>query len=205
MSQDHAASPTVPLRRSQASSLRKRAILEGAVRLFRERGYHGTSIRDIGAAAGVTSAALYRHFVNKDAVLETALWEFARHVAAASRNAVEQERQLPGESLRALVHTFAAAALEEPDFLAAYLFEARNLRPEVFTEMQRSEREYRDQWMHYLRMARPELSETGARAMVRAGLLMVAHGCTEDPEIDAGRLADLLTNMATTAMLGGPE
>ena len=71
--------------------------------------------------------------------------------------------------------------------------------------MQRSEREYRDQWMHYLRMARPELSETGARAMVRAGLLMVAHGCTEDPEIDAGRLADLLTNMATTAMLGGPE
>ena len=205
MSQDHAASPTVPLRRSQASSLRKRAILEGAVRLFRERGYHGTSIRDIGAESGVTSAALYRHFVNKDAVLETALWEFARLVAEASRNAVEQERQSPGESLRALVHTFASAALEERDFLAAYLFEARNLRPEVFTEMQRSEREYRDQWMHYLRMARNELSETGARAMVRAGLLMVAHGCTEDPEIDAGRLADLLTNMATTAMLGGPE
>ena len=205
MSRDPAVSPTLRLRKSPASSLRKRKILEGAVRLFRERGYHGTSIRDIGAEAGVTSAALYRHFVNKDAVLETALWEFARLVAEASRNAVEQERQSPGESLRALVHNFAAAGLEERDFLAAYLFEARNLRPEVFTEMQRSEREYRDQWMHYLRMARPELSETGARAMVRAGLLMVAHGCTEDPELDAGRLADLLTNMATTAMLGGPE
>jgi len=34
---------------------------------------------------------------------------------------------------------------------------------------------------------------------------MVAHGCTEDPELDAGRLGDLLTNMATTTMLGGPE
>jgi AcrR family transcriptional regulator len=202
MSRGDAASPLLPLRKSPASSPRKRTILEGAVRLFRERGYHGTSIRDIGAAAGVTSAALYRHFANKDAVLETALWEFARHVAASSRNAVGQEDQSPRESLQALVYTFAEVALEERNFLAAYLFEARNLRPAVFTEMQRSEREYRDQWMHHLRVARPELSETGARAMVRAALLMVAHGCLEDPEVDAGRLADLLTDMATTAMLG---
>jgi AcrR family transcriptional regulator len=193
---------SLPVERSSASSRRKRSILKGAVRLFLQRGYHGTSIRDIGAAAGVTSAALYRHFANKDAVLETALWEFARHVAEASRNVVEQEGQSPRESLQALVRAFAEAALQERDFLAAYLFEARNLRTEVFAEMQRSEREYRDMWMHHLRVARPELSETAARAMVRAALLMVAHGCLEDPELDTGRLADLLAGMAVTAMLG---
>ena len=43
-------------------------IIESA-RLFRERGYLATSIRDIGEALGITSAALYYHFKNKDELL----------------------------------------------------------------------------------------------------------------------------------------
>ena len=179
---------------------RKQAILSAAVRLFRERGYHGTSIRDIGAAAGVTSAALYRHFANKDQVLEIALWDFARHVAAASQEALEGAVRSPRESLRELVHAFARLALEERDFLAAYLYEARHLQPEVFAEMQRSDRAYRDLWTHQLRLGRPELSETRARTMARVAMMMTAHGCLEDPELDTEQLADLVTNMAVSAM-----
>lgn len=45
------------------------AILDGALRLFAERGYAGTSIRDIAAAAGVTSATLYAHYPSKEHIL----------------------------------------------------------------------------------------------------------------------------------------
>lgn len=181
-------------------SPRKQAILRAAARLFRERGYHGTSIRDIGAAAGVSSAALYRHFANKDQVLEIAVWDFARHVAAASQEALEGAVRSPRESLRDLVHAFARVALEERDFLAAYLYEARHLQPEVFAEMQRSDHAYRDLWTHQLRLGRSGLSETRARTMARVAIMMTAHGCLEDPELDTEQLTDLLTHMAVAAM-----
>lgn len=50
-------------------------IVAAALRLFAERGYHGTSVGEIEAAAGLSprSGALYKHFPSKRAVLEAAL------------------------------------------------------------------------------------------------------------------------------------
>ncbi|MGH7860068.1 MAG: helix-turn-helix domain-containing protein, partial [Candidatus Binatia bacterium] len=47
----------------------RRQILDAALRLFAERGYGGTSIRDIARAAGVQSASLYSHYPSKEHVL----------------------------------------------------------------------------------------------------------------------------------------
>jgi len=44
-------------------------ILATASGLFAERGFAGTSIRDISDALGVTKAALYYHFASKDDIL----------------------------------------------------------------------------------------------------------------------------------------
>ena len=52
---------------------RRDEILEIAVGLFATRGYHGVSMDDIGAAAGVTGPALYHHFAGKEAMLVAAL------------------------------------------------------------------------------------------------------------------------------------
>ena len=48
---------------------RKEQILEQAVRLFTERGFHSVKLEDIAEAAGVTARALYRHYDNKQALL----------------------------------------------------------------------------------------------------------------------------------------
>ncbi len=52
---------------------RRRQILDRAAELFADRGYHGTRIRDISDACGVTEAVLYRHFDGKDAIFEETL------------------------------------------------------------------------------------------------------------------------------------
>src|SRR6476659_10380873 len=52
---------------------RREEILQIAVGLFASRGYHGVSMDDIGAAAGVTGPALYHHFAGKEAMLAAAL------------------------------------------------------------------------------------------------------------------------------------
>lgn len=47
----------------------KQRILESATKAFAERGFHGTSTRDITTAAGTSSAALYVHHKSKEELL----------------------------------------------------------------------------------------------------------------------------------------
>ena len=44
-------------------------ILVAGLKLFADRGFHATSIRDVAAAAGVQSASLYSHFPSKESIL----------------------------------------------------------------------------------------------------------------------------------------
>lgn len=52
---------------------RKKQILQQAVRLFTERGFHSVPLEEIAEAAGVTARALYRHYENKQALLTAAI------------------------------------------------------------------------------------------------------------------------------------
>lgn len=45
-------------------------LLEAAVAAFADRGFHGTTTRDIAAAAGMSPAAVYVHFRSKEDLLE---------------------------------------------------------------------------------------------------------------------------------------
>jgi AcrR family transcriptional regulator len=55
---------TSPRRRLPVAE-RRELIVEAAGRLFGERGYDGTRLEDVAAAAGVTKPILYRHFDSK--------------------------------------------------------------------------------------------------------------------------------------------
>lgn len=54
-------SPTTRMPRAQ----RRTQLLELATQVFTQNGYHGTSMDDIAAAAGVTKPVLYQHFDSK--------------------------------------------------------------------------------------------------------------------------------------------
>jgi AcrR family transcriptional regulator len=63
-----AATHTAPLPEAVPSGSR-RLILETALRLFAERGYSGTSIRDIATACGLQGPTIYSHYPSKEHVL----------------------------------------------------------------------------------------------------------------------------------------
>jgi AcrR family transcriptional regulator len=62
-------------------------ILDAGLELFGERGYHATSIADIGERAGISKSVLYHYFGSKaalfEAVLEAETDALVEHVAAA--------------------------------------------------------------------------------------------------------------------------
>jgi AcrR family transcriptional regulator len=47
----------------------KGRLLQAAARLFKEKGYERTTVRDLGAAIGIQSGSLFHHFPNKEAIL----------------------------------------------------------------------------------------------------------------------------------------
>jgi len=54
-------------------------ILNQAMRLFLDKGYHGTSIDDITQSAGITKGALYWYFDSKESLLRRILKEFEKN------------------------------------------------------------------------------------------------------------------------------
>jgi AcrR family transcriptional regulator len=64
------ATPVTGNARGRASRAR---LLEAAAECFGERGYRGTRIADITAAAGMSPASFYRHFPDMQAILLEAL------------------------------------------------------------------------------------------------------------------------------------
>lgn len=54
---------------------KRRAILEAALELFVERGFHGTAVPEVAQKAGVGAGTIYRYFENKEALVN----ELYRH------------------------------------------------------------------------------------------------------------------------------
>jgi AcrR family transcriptional regulator len=84
------------------------AILEAALDLFAEKGYFGTSLRDISKTVGVRGSALYNYFSSKEALFEALL--LASHAEKVDRfSAVLAE---PVTDIRGLLEQFATLALD---------------------------------------------------------------------------------------------
>jgi len=68
---------------------RQAQLLDAAARLFREKGFGGTTMRDIATAAGMLAGSIYYHFPNKDALLIAVYTEGVLRITAAVALAVE--------------------------------------------------------------------------------------------------------------------
>jgi len=102
--------------RARRRDRQRDAILRGAARLFRERGFADTGMRDIAAAADLSAANLYHYFNGKNDLLyycqDRALDGMLAAVAAAragSRSAAERLRHVLTAHLRVLLDEIEGA------------------------------------------------------------------------------------------------
>ncbi|HXR58253.1 MAG TPA: TetR/AcrR family transcriptional regulator [Burkholderiales bacterium] len=114
-------------RKKTASGNRREDLLRVCARLFREKGFDGTTVRDISGAAGMHSGSPFYHFPNKQemllAVMEQGLAEGLRR-----SEAVLAGRLAPEEKFRRLVRVHLGTILEEGnDFIPVMLYEWRAL------------------------------------------------------------------------------
>jgi AcrR family transcriptional regulator len=86
--------------------------MDAALRLFRARGIRATTIRDLAAAAGVTSGALYRHYPGKTELAQAVFATCAERLGEALRPAADGED--PRAALRALIRALLEFSRQEP-------------------------------------------------------------------------------------------
>ena len=72
----------------------RRRLLERAVRRFAEDGYRATSVSAIAREAGLTQAAVYAYFANKEALFEAAVDLDAAELIAGARAQLDEELPL---------------------------------------------------------------------------------------------------------------
>lgn len=121
-----ARSKEIPARRSRANS-RRDLILKTAARLFRERGYEHTTVRDLATAVKMQSGSLFFHFESKEDILLSILeGGLRRAVAILDRHLAEA--RTPREKLSAILHGHLNAVLfEERDGFTVVLRDWRGL------------------------------------------------------------------------------
>ena len=109
-----ASTPAAAVRAPRQDN-RRQQLLDVAARLFRERGYHVTSMRDIAHEVGMLSGSIYYHFPSKEELLLAVYEEGLRHIAAQVDAAVAAEGT-PWERLEAGCAAHLEALLELSDY-----------------------------------------------------------------------------------------
>ena len=62
-----------PDKREQAREERRRQILEAALRVFLDKGYHAANVSDVAAEAGVSQGTIYWYFSSKEELFNAAV------------------------------------------------------------------------------------------------------------------------------------
>ncbi len=124
-------------------------VVRAAARLFAERGYHGTSMRDLGAELGLFGSSLYSHVGSKQELLVEVVAAGAQLFQESAARAEDVEGGAE-DRLRALVSGHLDVVLDNLDEVRTFLNEASALEPEYRDQVIAARDRYEDSFRHVL-------------------------------------------------------
>jgi len=134
-------------------SAKRELILAEAAKLFKDRGYSGTSMRDLAGQVGMEAASMYNHIKSKDELLDTICFRisdtYISQLTEIERTAIpysEKIKSLVRLHIRLMVEDSAAVSVANHDW--KYLPEPR------LTEFKQARKNY----------------EKGFAALIEAGI-----------------------------------
>ena len=103
--------------RSEVVSGTAHIILDKAIPLYAKAGYAGVSMRDIARAVGITQAALYHHYPDKQSLYLAAMTHAFADKAVGITGAIQSDGT-PVERLERFIKSFTQLMASDPDFRA---------------------------------------------------------------------------------------
>jgi AcrR family transcriptional regulator len=119
----------------------ERGILDAALRLFAERGFDGTSVQEIVAAAEVTKGALYHYFDSKDDLLYE-IYHSLINRQLAELDRVLAEDRAPRDAVRDIVAGLIRSTAEHIDEAKVFAREMHRLDQDHMHALRADRRRY---------------------------------------------------------------
>ncbi|MGR9047611.1 TetR/AcrR family transcriptional regulator [Halobacillus faecis] len=111
--------PRTPQENERIRQLAKKNILEAAMELFINKGYHATSISDIAEQASISKGLLYNYFKGKEELLATMVDARVGEIINVMNQAKDIESQV--EQLKHIIEGAIDNVFENPEVFRFYL------------------------------------------------------------------------------------
>ena len=175
-------------------------LLKAATHLFKEKGYHSTSMQDLADAVGMQKGSLYYYIEGKEELLRR-LMERATSFMAAQIDEIYASDLPPARKIRWALETHAVTMMEHLDLVAVYLHEYRNLPPERLAEALAVRKHYEQVLMQIVKdgIAAGEFREVNVKMAVfgMLGMLNWTHQWfSPDGAFSSSKVATMLVDFA---------
>ena len=177
-------------------------VVQAAGRLFAERGYHGTSMRDLGRELGLLGSSLYSHVAGKQELLVEVIERGAALFQASAEKALSTEGS-GAVKLRVFITGHIDVVLDHLDEARTFLNEARSVEPDyrrrVLAARDRYEVSLRTLLAGGVRDSsfRSDLEPKLAGIFVLSILNAIDRWFDESGKIDRGQLVDEIVGFVT--------
>jgi AcrR family transcriptional regulator len=134
---------------SDPDSARGRLLREAA-RLFRDKGYERTTVRDLAAAVGIQSGSLFHHFRTKEEILKAVMVETIQLNTAMMRAAVDAAPDMHGKLKALVLAELESVNGQTGEAMAVLVYEWRSLSSAAQEEVLVLRDIYEQLWMDVL-------------------------------------------------------
>lgn len=188
---------------AESDANRRADLLRVSARLFREKGYDGTTVRDIAQAVGMRSGSPFYHFRNKQEIL-AAVMEEGLVAGLKEIEKITATDLPPKEKFHALVRTHLETVLADGhDFVPVLLYDWHALNDEFREKMIDLKDRYDQHWQG-------AISELKAAGLIRSDakvtrllLLGAINYCVQWYKPGKGLNLDELADQIMLFFLGG--
>lgn len=134
-------------------SAKRELILAEAAKLFKDRGYSGTSMRDLAGQVGMEAASMYNHIKSKDELLDTICFRIS-DTYISQLSDIERTDSSYGEKIKALVRLHIRLMVEDGAAVSVANHDWKYLPEPRLTEFKQARKNY----------------EKGFAALIEAGI-----------------------------------
>jgi AcrR family transcriptional regulator len=193
----------------QAKESRADQLLETATLLFKEKGYHNTSMQDLADALGLQKGSLYYYIDSKEELLRELL-EQATSILGAHIDEIYAANLSASEKLRHALENHGRAIMDHLNLVTVYLQEYRSLPPERLKEVMTRREHYEHRLMQILQdgIASGEFRPVDVKMAVFGflGMLNWTHQWfSPDGALTSEQIATILADLAMHAVSVKPD
>ncbi|WP_181306334.1 TetR/AcrR family transcriptional regulator [Rufibacter sp. XAAS-G3-1] len=121
--------------------LRRESIIEAAALLFKQKGFGGTSMRDLADQAGMDAATMYHYISSKDEILKTICFDIANRYVSQLEE-IEASQSTYTQKLKALVRLLIHLMVNKGAEVSVANNDWKYLSPEALEEFKRLRSHY---------------------------------------------------------------